>query len=245
VPTLPDGVAFITGVVSPALAVAAGDTLRDSLGRAAPLRVYAFGRASNTDTLRDIPVRFLVTSFDTGLKIDGTTGIVVASDSVRPVSILGQVINTLQTPLFTLQVVPQPDSLALTVVNDSIAHDTTSFNGGLVSQPLNVTVTAVRNGTQVSVPFIVVRYDIMRIAFRNGGESQPDTMIALIDDGKRFLLKTPRTAFDTTDASGLASRRVRVLIDAFDTVYVQVTAKDLKGGLLKGRSTVVPLVRGF
>ena len=242
VPTLSNGIAYITGVVSPALAVAAGDTLRDSNGNVAPLRVYAFGRASENDTLPDVPVRFLVTSFDTGLKIDGTTGIVTASDAIRAVSIVGQVNGALQTPVFTLQVVPQPDSLALTVAHDSIHADT--IVGGLLSDSLIANVTGVRGGARVAAPFIVVQYDITRVA-KAGVAVATDTLIALVDERQRFLPTSPRSALDTTDASGLAVRRVRVVTDAFDTVYVQVTAKDLAGRRLKGSPALHVLVRGF
>jgi hypothetical protein len=240
IPTFQDGVAYISNVVSPSATVAAGDTLRDSAGHVAPLRVYAFGRAD--DTLPGIPARFLVTSFDTGIKIDGT-GILVASDSIRAVSIIGQVGTALQTPLFTLQVIPQPDSLAHVAVSDSINAD--SIFVGLASPALDVSVSGMRKETRVPVPFIVVHYDITRIAFRGDGATQPDSLIALVDDSKRFLVRTPRTALDTTDASGLASRRVRVLTDAFDTVFVQVTVKDLKGNPLKNSPVLYTLVRGF
>jgi hypothetical protein len=242
VPTLPEGVAYISGVVSPSLAVAAGDTLRDSLGRAAPLRVYAFDRNGDTIT-SGIAVRFLVTSSDTMLRIDDATGIVVASDSVRPVRIVGQAIGLLQTPELTLQVVPQPDLLQAKAVNDSIRGDPTF--GAVVSQPLEVTVTGERKGVRVGVPFIVVRYEITRVVLRAGGEGQPDSSFALVEESKRFNLKTPRIALDTTDASGVASRRVRVSIDAFDSVMVSVTARSLKGIPLQGTPATYSLIRGF
>jgi hypothetical protein len=243
VPTLPDGVAYISGVVSPSLAVAAGDSLRDSLGNAAPLRVYAFGR--NGDTLSGIPVRFLVTSLDTGIEIDETTGLLVASDSVRPVRIVGQAIGLLQTPEFTLQVVPQPDSLQPAAVNDSIKGDPAFAGLGVVSAPLNVTVSGVRKGTRVAVPYVVVRYEITRVVLRPEGEGQPDSVFALLDDNRRFNPRAPRVAVDTTDASGLASRRVRASIDAFDSVYVRVTARSFRGQLLEGSPATFTLVRGF
>jgi hypothetical protein len=241
VPTLPDGVAYISSVVSPSLAVAAGDTLRDSAGNVAPLRVYAFGR--NGDTLPGIPVRFVITSLDTGIRIDSTTGILVASDSVRPVRLVGQAIGQLQTPEFTLQVVPQPDSLQLAVVNDSIRGDPAFLR--LVSSPLNATVSGVRKGTRVGVPAIVVRYEITGLVPATAGAGQSDTVFALIDDNRKFDRETPRVSVDTTDASGLVSRRVLASIDAFDSVYVTVTARNLKGKLLKGSPATFTLVRGF
>ena len=50
VPTLANGVAYYTPVLLPLPAVAAGDTLRDSFGRPAPLRVLAFSRDSQLVT---------------------------------------------------------------------------------------------------------------------------------------------------------------------------------------------------
>ena len=44
VPTLASGIAYISAVELPSQVVIAGDTLRDSLGRAAPLRVRAFDK---------------------------------------------------------------------------------------------------------------------------------------------------------------------------------------------------------
>jgi hypothetical protein len=241
VPTFPEGVAYISAVVSPSMTVAAGDTLRDSSGRASPLRVYAFGR--NGDTLQGIPVRFLVTSLDTGLRIDSTTGLTVASDSVRPVRIVGQVVGQLQTPEFTLQVVPQPDSLQAAPVSDSIRPD--SIYAGIVSPILGLTVSGERRGVRVGVPYIVVRYEIARVVLSPGAEAPPDSSIALVDDSKRFNLRTPRISLDTTDANGLVSRRVRVTIDAFDSVYVTVTARDLKGKPLHGSPANYTFVRGY
>jgi hypothetical protein len=238
VPTLAGGVAYISGVVSPSLAVAAGDTLRDSLGDIAPLRVYAFGRES--DTLPGIPVSYLVTSLDTGVKIDAA-GVVAVSDSVRAVRIVGQALGALQTPELTLQVVPQPDSIQRTPVNDSI-RDTL---GVRLSQPLDVTVTGLRRGTRAGVPFIVVTYQIDSVTPAPGTGTLPDTSFLLADDQGRFSIRTPRIARDTTDASGQASRRVRVSTNAFDRVYVRVTARNLKGEKLRGSPATWVLVRGF
>jgi hypothetical protein len=241
VPTLPDGVAYISAIVSPSLAVAAGDSLRDSLGHVAPLRVFAIGR--NGDTLPGIPVVFRITSFDTGIKIDNTTGYLLASDSVRAVRIVGQVINLLQTPEYTLQVVPQPDSLQQAIVNDSIRANATLQ--AIVSDSLTVTVSGLRNGARVGVPFILLQYQIARLVPATAGAGLPDSVFALVNDLNRFDPKAPRFSLDTTNASGTASRRVRVSTDAFDSVFVTVTAKDLKGQLLKGSPATFALVRGF
>jgi hypothetical protein len=238
VPTLPGGVAYISGVIAPSLAVAAGDTLRDSLGRVAPLRVDAYDR--NGELVPGIEVHFLVTSLDSGIKIDSATGYLIASDSLRTIRLVGQTLGRLQTPEITLQVVPQPDQLQPKSGSGAIKPDA-SF-GGIVSPPLDVTVSGVRSGSRVGVPSILVRYEITTV-FAPAG--QPDTAFALVGDAKKFDIKAPRVAVDTTDANGFASRRVRVTSDAFDSLRVTVTASDLKNQKLAGSPFTYTLVRGY
>ena len=241
VPTLPSGVAYISGVMSPSLAVAAGDTLRDSLGRAAPLRIDAYDR--NGDLVPGIPVHFLITSLDTAIELDAATGYLVASDSLRAVRIVGQALDLLQTPEITLQVVQQPDQLLPKTVTDSIKGD--ANYGGIVSAPLDVTVSGLRNGAPVAVPSILVRYAITKVFAPAGSAAQPDTAFVLVNEAKRFDIKAPQVAVDTTDGSGLASRRVRVTSDAFDSLYVTVSATNLRNSPLRGSPVRYTLKRGY
>src|SRR5688500_19707376 len=88
VPTLADGVAYITPVLLPLPAVAAGDTLRDSLGRAAPLRVRAIGRDSQE--ILGLPTTFVTTSLPADVTIDAN-GYLVARDTLRSVRLVGRV----------------------------------------------------------------------------------------------------------------------------------------------------------
>ena len=60
VPTFQEGVAYITPVILPSPAVALGDTLRDSTGAVAPLRL--FGIDSDGDTVRTLTPVFVVTT---------------------------------------------------------------------------------------------------------------------------------------------------------------------------------------
>ena len=55
VPTLDQGIAYISTIILPAPAVAVGDQLRDSLGNVAPLRIEAFDR--NDEQLPDPQVQ--------------------------------------------------------------------------------------------------------------------------------------------------------------------------------------------
>lgn len=230
VPTSADGIAFITPVVLPSLAVTAGDTLRDSLGRVAPLRVYAIG--ANNDTITATP-SFLVTSLPAGVTIS-PTGIVVALDSPRTVQIIGRIGDRLQTTAAVLEVVAQPDSAARTGTVDSLALAT-------ASSPLQVTVTGLRRGTRVPVRGIIVRYQITNV--------YPSRAV----DPKEFFFSAGlrgdlTRAVDTTDASGVASRSVTSSVaTGVDSVVVQATVTSLRNTRLGGSPVrfVLPVKKGI
>jgi hypothetical protein len=118
--TPPAGIASVTFVL-PYPAVVRGDTLRDTSGKVAPLRVVALG--PHGDTVR-MPASFVV--IDTPyhfLHVDG--GGFVYGDSVRsaPVRIVGTVgpLQTAQAPLF-VTVPPQKLVEDSTVGPDSISQ---------------------------------------------------------------------------------------------------------------------------
>lgn len=232
VPTLEDGIAYISPVLLPSPAVAAGDSLRDSLGIAAPLRVKAFDR--NDQEIPGVPVSYLTSPLDPGIVID-ESGFLRASDSARTVQIIGRIGSRLQTEPKPLDVVFQPDAFSQSITRDSITFDTPAP----VSQPLGVTVTSAARGMPRAVRSIVVRYAISRI-----DPARADTLIALVDDGTppRMMSADGRTAVDTTDASGVASRRLRFRTSEFDSVQVIVTVKNLKGQPLPGSPATYTVV---
>jgi hypothetical protein len=231
VPTFPEGVAYISSVILPAPAVALGDTLRDSTGKAAPIRV--FGIDSDGDTVTTITPVFVVTTVP-GPSVTLTAENFVIGDSVRPVQIVGQVGSRLQTPVATLDVVRQPDSIAATGATSArfpapTATDVTS------TVALGVNVTNPPVGTTIlraGVKSIIVRYAVTRVF--PAAATIPDTTLVLLDDAGRFLLPTGRTTVDTTDASGNASRRIRAIPLGFDSVEISASANDLRGVPLKG-----------
>ncbi len=123
VPTLDDGIAYITTIKLPAPAVAAGDVLRDSTGAVAPLQVLAFG--SDDQLVAGTTATYVVSPVDTGVHIDAA-GVVRVSDSLRTVNIVGRVGDRLQTIATSLQIVAQPDSMAATGTVDSLKLATPS-----------------------------------------------------------------------------------------------------------------------
>ena len=233
VPTLPDGVAYISSVILPAPAVARGDTLRDSTGKVAPLAIYGINNSG--DTVRTLTPRFIVTTVP-GKSVTVTTANLVLGDSVRTVQVVGRVGERLQTPPAQFDVVWQPDSIAAAT---STAARFPAIATGETSSAvaLGVSVTSGANlaagGTaRAAVPGIVVRYSVTRVF--PASSSIPDTTLVLIDESNRFQLPTGRAAVDTTDPSGNASRRIRAIPFGFDSVEVTATANNLRGIALKG-----------
>lgn len=233
VPTLPDGVAYISSIILPSPAVAKGDTLRDSTGKVAPIVIYGINNAG--DTVRSLTPRYIITTVP-GPSVTVTAANLVIGDSVRAAQIVGRIGDRLQTPPAVLNVVWQPDSIdAATNVSSSFPALATGATTSEVA--LGVTVTSGANlasgaTTRATVPSIIVRYAVTRIF--PASSTIPDTTLVLIDEASRFELPTGRAAVDTTDPSGNASRRIRSIPFGFDSVEVTASANNLRGAPLKG-----------
>ncbi|MEO5816537.1 MAG: hypothetical protein ABIT20_14790 [Gemmatimonadaceae bacterium] len=229
VPTFVDGIAFISTLQRPSLAIAALDTLRDSLGRVTPLRVYAFGQGD--DTIRGVTASFLVTTLPAGVNIDAN-GIVTAFDSLRTVQIVARIGDRLQTQPANLDVVAQPDQMVSSGTVDSLALVTPS-------SPLQVTITGNRKGTRVPVNGIVVRYAV--VATVPAGPIADSLFV--FTEGVRGALTT---AVDTTRDGGITSRTLIAtdLASGIRTVVVRATAKNLKGAPFAPVEFVIPLKKG-
>lgn len=220
VPTLQDGVAYISAIELPLPAVAAGDTLRDSLGRVAPLRVRAFGRDSQEIT--GLEVSFLPTVLPAGVTIDGN-GILVARDTVGSVQIVGRVGDRLQTTIATLQIVPDPTKIARP--DGYQAGDTSLALPAL--RPIPVTVTGVYRGATTTVNGIIVRYRIDSLRPR----SLPSGTAILANAAGAALRPDSTIAVDTTKSGGTASRSVLIRAGGgVQSVFVSVSARRLRDG---------------
>jgi hypothetical protein len=228
VPTLADGIAYISPVILPSPAVALGDTLRNAFGNVTPLRVFAIDNAG--DTIQEVMAEFIVTTVP-GKSVTILANDLVLGDSLRTASIVARVGARLQTPPALLDVVNQPDSMAASTATTARfpvpnASETTT------SVPLSVSITSNVEGTRAGVRSIIVRYlvtDVYPVS-----TSIVDTTIVLVDDQNRFIGPTGRGAVDTTDASGTASRSIRAVPFGFDSVAVTVAASNLKGVPLPG-----------
>ena len=229
VPTLPGGVAYITPILLPSPSMAFGDSLRDSTGKVAPLRVVAVARDSSIVT--GVLVSYLLTSLNTGASVTND-GIVRAPDSLGTLRVVAQVTDgtsngalQLQTPEVTIDVVPLADSMA----QSGTLPATDSLLTLPLIQPLQVTVSGVGPSTRGAVSGIRVYYRIKAVY----PASVPVIGHFYLADELGVLKRDSTQAIDTTSSAGIASRS---LIGAastdgsvVDSVLVEASASSQKG----------------
>ncbi|HVA56344.1 MAG: hypothetical protein WBQ26_05965 [Gemmatimonadaceae bacterium] len=235
IPAPANGVLSVSEVQLPSPGVVVGDTLRDSTGQVAPLRVYAFGVGGQADTLHDAVGQFVL--LDSGAHLTGNGYLV--GDSIRAsVRVVGSV-GMLQTSAATVSVTPRPDSIgsALTAAIATVAFnplDSTATAN--YSTALAANVVSMDSVPPAAVQSVVVHYAIVY----QPAASVPGAASAVLVDP----LGNPSTV-DTTDVNGQVSRRIRVRPQAptvADSVVVKVTAQ-YRGVLLRGSPVlfVVPI----
>lgn len=221
VPAPEGGVFSISTLQLPSPGVVAGDTMRDSTGIVAPLRVIAYNLAG--DTVQNAVVRFVV--LDTGAHLSGA---LLVGDSVgRTVRVVGSV-AALQTQPVSVKVTLAPDTL--------VAADSVRFERTASSATLNADLTVLvqhRSATSATpVEAVIVRYSIVR---------QPASI-----GGPAVVLMSGNTASftDTTEATGRASRTLQLrvanfVVSALDSAIVDATAAYRGRVLGPARFTVV------
>jgi hypothetical protein len=233
VPTLVDGIAYISTIDLPSIAVGAGDQMRDSAGNPAPLSVRAYDKADQL--IPDASVTFLVSPIDPGIHID-SKGFLTASDSVRGVRVVARVGEGLQTTEALLFVVPIPDQIVGAVTTDSLP-------GAPAKGALQVTVTGTHASTTLPSQGIVVNYRIVAV----NGNTAIDTLSVFLVDDANNPLRNNRTAIDTTDASGIANRFVLVSdTTGIRTIEISATARPLHAETISGNPVrfLIPLKKG-
>jgi hypothetical protein len=189
--------------------VVVGDTLRDTTGAVVRPVVHVFNFKG--EEVAQAPVYFL--SPDSGVTVDSATGIVTA-DSLRstPARIVAT-IGTLQA-VQNVNVTLRPDTLVALNALDSLqlSFDTT-LN---VSQLLQVKLTHGIAPDDSAVTSWIVSFAIV-------SQSDPRLGELVNDAGLRSVV-------DTTDASGIAGRKIRVhplffTSTTVDSIVVNATAK--------------------
>jgi len=225
-----DHVASLAFDSFPSPAVVAGDTLRDSLGLAAPLHALAFNNLG--DEVAGAAIQYI--ALDTGVTItDGAYAIATRrSGSVLLVANAG----IIQSQPLKLIVTRRPDSAAVTTVAaDTVNYVLPDNASANVSTSLGVKLFT---GDSADGTHVTQGWRVSYQAFFRGAAIAPgDTSaVFLIDDG------TKRTVVDTTGTDGAASRRIRVrpigiTESAVDSVIVIATVKyqgaDIRGSPLR------------
>ncbi len=222
-PTVAVAISFDT---LPYPAVVAGDTLRDSLGRAAPMHAVAYN--SSGAVIASPTIRYI--AIDTGITID-PTGIVTAQARTGKIRIVASV-NGLQSIAETLSIARQPNGVIPTVsLTDTLHYALPDNPNTNVSCSFGVQVTTADTaGGIVGTQGWLVSYQ----AF-HGGQAllQSDTTLATIwNDGAPVA-----TSVDTTSTTGTAARRLRVRPQALtvtnDSIIVMASVR-YRGVLLAG-----------
>jgi hypothetical protein len=215
----PSGAASISALLLPSPSVVVGDTMRDSVGAVASLRVVAYD--ANNTPIPGLPTLFFLKDTSHFAHITNSTFLV--GDKLGLVQLVGQV-SGVQTVPVTVPVTLAPKTFALApspVLPDTFfvpltkPGDTTSASTG--TQAIAVTLKAA--GDTASLGF-VVKYQLISAPATAPGSKTPAVFIAA-DAGKE-------SPVDTTDASG-ASRSIIVktglLADAtkVDSVVVLIS----------------------
>jgi len=236
IPAPSDGVLSLSEVTLPSPGVVAGDTMRDSAGRAAPVRVTAYGTDGRLDTNSGVTPIFIV--FDPGAHV--TPDGYVVGDSVRdtPVRIIASV-GQLQTSPANIYVTALPDSLASTTptLTDTVNFATTDSTAS-ANYSVDLTGTVLATGVipTDSVQAVIVRYTIL---YAPPGPNGAVTGLLVDPSGRP-------SSVDTSDASGQVSRRIRVRTQApvaADSFVVRMSA-EYAGAPLRGspRTFVIPTI---
>lgn len=216
IPTGADDVLSLEINSLPSPSVVVGDTLRDSTGVIAPVRITAFnfsGEEIATPTARFFAV-------DRGIRVDSLTGI-VRGDSVRTTARILVSLEGLNATV-PIAVTLRPDTVTLSNGRDSLSYSLTDTAAN-VSPAIGVKVFHGVVAADSAVASYFVGFRIVSPA--TVGLAQ------LVDDNRRA------SSSDTTDASGIASRRIKLdpakLSTVTDSVIVEASVK-YRGLNIKG-----------
>lgn len=215
IPTGSDQILSFSVNPLPSPSVVVGDTLRDTLGVVRPITISAFNFQG--DTVRAPRLRFL--SFSRGIKVDSLTG-VVTGDSAQTGAQLIATVGSIQS-FISIGVALKPDTMVASNARDSLSYSLTDTTVN-TSSALGVKLL---HG--IGTDSAVVGYRVSFRMIRPTG-----TLAQLVND-----LGVAGTTADTTDASGIASRRIKLnvaqLTSATDSVVVMASAS-FRGVAVRG-----------
>lgn len=201
-----------------------GDVMRDEAGDTARLQAVVFN--AHNDTIPAAPVQFLVIDTTGKITVDQSTGIVTGRDTGSAMVIA--VVTGLQSIPDTIAVVDTPTTLLqLDTLPDSLRF---TFTGRDTVRTLRVRILHVSGTDTVPVPRVLVRY---AFAWPQGVDNTDSLAVQLVDDARRASL------VDTTDATGTASRSLRIAATArafSDSVVVVASPAGPPGTPVSGKT---------
>jgi len=207
VPAPASGVQAISPLMLPSPAIVVGDSMRDSTGAAAAMRVVAYGVNGEPVDPQPAPSFVLL---DTG--VAHLEGVYLVGDKAASTVRVVATVAGLQTQPATVLVTLEPD----TIVAADSTHQVRSFKVVDTAATADLNVLVQHLGTTPGVvPGVVVHYAITRAP-------------PVVGTGASVLLLAGNVESrrDTTDNSGRASRtlRFRLLAAAPETDSATVTA---------------------
>lgn len=214
IPAPEAGILSISPLLLPSPGLVLGDTMRDSVGAAAPLQVIAYSVDGSEAVPQPVPAFVLL---DTGARL-ANNAYLVGEDANTTVRVVGTVAS-LQTQPVSVKVTLSPDTL---LAADSVEHARTyALTGDTVVNSAELTTKVWhRDATSPSgVEAVIVRYAIVKAPAPRSGAVGPTVVL---------IPANSVASRDTTSNVGVASRAVRLRLAAIvpgtDTALVDATA---------------------
>ena len=211
------------------VAVVVGDTLRDTVGRVLPLQATPFDATGDTLRAPAVAVSYVVAPSDSAdsaavVRVAGSLliGLRLRTTPARVFATAGG----LQSLPKSVDVIRRPTRLVAGTAADSAVYVPNAGLSALSAGGAQLRVTADSAGTRVGVRRVAVRFAVERAAARIA-----DSVVLIDERTPTFTppnLFVPRSPLDTSDATGVAGRRVLVYLRAgaagTDTVVLRATA---------------------
>jgi hypothetical protein len=224
--TAPDGIVALAFDTLPYPSVVAGDTMRDSTGRAAPLSAVAYN--ADGDVIEKPAVRYI--ALDTGVIISSQGYLIATTRTSGTVRVVAAAAS-LQSLQKTVTVTRAPSSFAANgATSDTLKYALPDASTN-VSKAMSVKLTRDSAGTAVNVPGFLVSW---RVTFRGQTVLPSDTTLASLweDANSRRV-----SMLDTTGTDGAAARTLRIrsnaLPSAADSFVVYASTK-YRGAVVAG-----------
>ncbi|MFA6168935.1 MAG: hypothetical protein WC700_20080 [Gemmatimonadaceae bacterium] len=197
--TSPDGIVALAFDTLPYPSVVAGDTMRDSTGRLAPLSAVAYN--ADGDVIADPAVRYIV--LDTGVVISSQNYLIATTRTSGTVRVVAAAAS-LQSLQKTVTVTSKPDTFAASgATSDTLRYALPDASTN-VSKAMTVKLTRASSGTALNVPGFLVSW---LVTFRGQTVLKADTTLAsLWDDANSRKV----SLVDTTGTDGTAARTLRI-----------------------------------